>query len=340
MNRVDAFGWARRVAVVALYTALLATLVALFVPLALVAAASDVLRRQPWTALRTLTFFVWYLLCEVVGVLAAAAIWLLSGTWAGADRRRFLDRNFTLQCLWGAALGRGAFRIFGIRVRLDDGGYRFGERPVLVFIRHASTADTILAVLFLSIPHRLRLRYVLKRELLWDPCLDIVGNRLPNVFVRRDSAQTAAEAAAVAALAEDLGPGDGVLIYPEGTRFSHAKKERIVARMRSQGREADAARAEALRHVLPPRSGGPLALLAAAPDADVLFVAHTGFEDSASFDRFFNGGLVGRTVDIRIRACRASDVPAGDDDRRQWLFERWREVDAFIDERRGGAPSA
>ena len=61
-------------------------------------------------------------------------------------------------------------------------------------------AVVLLAAALLSRPHGVRLRYVLKRELLWDPCLDIVGHRLPNAFVRRGSRDTAGDVAAVRGL--------------------------------------------------------------------------------------------------------------------------------------------
>ena len=48
-------------------------------------------------------------------------------------------------------------------------------------------------MVFYAIPHQVRLRYVLKRELLLDPCLDIVGNRLPNCFVARSGADAQAD---------------------------------------------------------------------------------------------------------------------------------------------------
>ena len=62
-------------------------------------------------------------------------------------------------------------------------------------------------------------------------------------------------------IARDLGPDEGLLIYPEGTRFS----SKVLARaMRSLG-AADPARSErmgGLRYVLPPRPGGALAVSA------------------------------------------------------------------------------
>ena len=59
--------------------------------------------------------------------------------------------------------------------------------PYLLLVRHASSGDALLASSLVSAPNRMQLRCVLKRELLWDPCLDIVGNWLPNVFAERDA---------------------------------------------------------------------------------------------------------------------------------------------------------
>ena len=145
--------------------------------------------------------------------------------------------------------------------------------PLLLFLRHASAADTLLPAMLLSVPHGTLIRYVLKRELLWDPCLDIVGNRLPNHFVERQPDDSAAEIDAVGRLAEDLSPGEAALIYPEGTRHSAARRTRLIARLRERGYAEAADRAERLRRLLPPRPGGPLALLSHAPEVDVVFCA-------------------------------------------------------------------
>ena len=80
----------------------------------------------------------------------------------------------------------GAQRIFGITIEVE-GTDELRDGPIIVFLRHSSVADTLLPAVFIANPNGLKLRYVLKHELLWDPCLDIVGNRLPNSFVRRGS---------------------------------------------------------------------------------------------------------------------------------------------------------
>jgi len=185
----------------------------------------------------------------------------------------------------------------------------------------------------------MQLRYVLKRELLWDPCLDLVGRRLPNAFVARGSERsthaatratlpTTPEIDAVKSLARDLNERSAVLIYPEGTRFSESKLARAKERLRELGRTEHADLAAGFRHVLPPKLGGPLALLSAAPDVDVVVLEHTGFEGAATLASFWNGGLIGKTVRVRLRRFGAATLPR--DALAGWLFARWAEVDAWV----------
>ena len=68
------------------------------------------------------------------------------------------------------------------------------------------------------------------------------------------------------------------MIFPEGGNFTPRRRERGIERLRKLGLERMAVRAEAMTNVLAPRPGGVLAALAAAPDADVVLVAHTGLD--------------------------------------------------------------
>ena len=104
------------------------------------------------------------------------------------------------------------------------------QGPVIVMMRHASIVDNLLPAGLVSLPHRIRLRYVLKKELLWDPVLDIGGQRLPNVFVRREG-DSATEITRIRRLAIGLTERDGVLIYPEGTRFTAKKRDQAIRRL-------------------------------------------------------------------------------------------------------------
>ena len=200
--------------------------------------------------------------------------------------------------------------------------------PFLLFVRHSSTADTVLAAVVAANPNGVLLKYVLKRELLWDPCLDIVGRRLPNAFVDRSGAHSEEQTKVVERLAHGLNAHTAVLIYPEGTRFSERKKAAALEKLRARGPSALADIAAGYRYVLPPKLGGPLALLDAAPGVDVVFLDHSGYEGVESFRAFWGGALIGRTISVRLRRTSAHSIPPEGRDR--WLFEQWRETDRWI----------
>jgi 1-acyl-sn-glycerol-3-phosphate acyltransferase len=298
----------------------------------LVAAAVDLVRRRRGVTLRSGALVAVYLCCEIAGVVASGALW----SWraiAGIDPERWTDLHFRLEAWWGATLFRALVRLFALRVEVEgDAGLARG--PYLLLLRHASAADTLLASGLISRPHRVRLRYVLKRELLWDPCLDIVGHRLPNVFVDRATDDSQAEIQRVRELARRLGPRDGVLIYPEGTRFSEAKRRQLLARLHAKGDTKMLEYARSLGSVLPPRPGGTLGLLDEARDSDVIICAHTGFEDAASFARFWYGSLVGRVIRVQFQRVPRDRIPDGRDARSAWLLEEWRRVDSWVESRR------
>lgn len=299
-------------------------------PLWLPLAAAIDLFRRPRCALRCGLFLTVYLWCEALGLLACGAIWLASGAGRSeAGRRRCRRWSFALQQRWAGTLFAAASRIFGFRLEVE-GGEHLAEAPLLLFLRHASVADTLLPAVLVSAPHGIRLRYVMKRELLWDPCLDVVGHRLPNHFARRDSGDSEGERGAVAALARDLGSDEGVLIYPEGTRFTPAKRSRVLERLRRGGHGELHARAEGLERVLPPRLGGPLALLEASPGTDVVFGAHAGFERVGSLGDLWSGVLVGATIRARFWRVPAAEIPASRQARAAWLYDQWSRMDRSV----------
>lgn len=318
--------WGRRCVSIPLVFALAAVSLAtapLWIPVALLVD----LPRRPRTALRCGLYLTVYAWCEVLGLLACVAIWLGSRVRGDGDARE--RWSFALQRRWARALFASAKRIFAFRVEVE-GEEALAESPLLLFLRHASIADSLLPSVWVSDPHGTRLRYVMKRELLWDPCLDVVGNWLPNYFARRDSGDSEHERRQVAALAEGLGPGEGAMIYPEGTRFTAEKRRRVLERLRSGGHAGLHARAERLQSVLPPRLGGPFALLDAAPGVDVVFGAHAGFEHAGSLRAIWQGSLVGAVIRARFWRVAAAEIPRAREDRIDWLYEHWQRIDAFV----------
>lgn len=285
------------------------------------AALVDLVRPRRAIASRLTAFGLAYLALESLGVLAAGLTWLWPSRGA-----RFLERSYALQRAWSGAMFRAASRALSLRVEVEgtdalDGG------PFVLLMRHASLIDTVLPSVLVANPRRRRLRYVLKRELLWDPCLDLVGNRLPNHFVDRADVREE-DLAAIGALGVGLRPGDGVMLYPEGTFFTEARRARELARMKERGSKYYD-RARALERTLPPRVGGLDAILSAAPALDVVVCAHRGLGGFARLPDIARGGVVGATIEVRFWRVRRADIPDGREARQAWLYEQWEAVDRF-----------
>jgi 1-acyl-sn-glycerol-3-phosphate acyltransferase len=298
-------------------------------PLLLVAMlAYDAVRalrgRGRLSAVRLLLFGWVYLAVEMVGITAMFLFWLVSGF--GRGRRLYVALTYGLQGWWAAAL-LGAMR-FLFRVGLDvEGDESITPGPIVLMMRHASLVDTLLPTVLVLRRHKIRLRYVLKRELLWDPALDLAGNVMPNYFVDRASTDGAAEVDRVRSLGVGLGESDGVLIYPEGTRFTPEKRERIIEILRQRFPQL-VERAEALLGVLAPRQAGVLALLEAG--TDVVVCAHVGLDGLSHVKRVWRGGLVGITVKVAFWRIPAAEIPAGEEARVDWLYAQWRRVDDWV----------
>ncbi len=284
-------------------------------------------------ALRMMLFIMTYLWCESVGILVSLWLWLRylapqAAQSAGRDTAQarkwlaFLASNSALQDWWANSLKRAAGRIFDLQFFVD-GEDALAGAAAIVLPRHTSIGDTVVPIVWYGIPQRLSFRYVLKKELQFDPSLDIVGNRLPNYFVDRFSDDPAAEVAGVARLLADITANEGVVIYPEGTRFTPAKRQLILARYRERGDTTALARAERWPNLLPPRTGGTLALLTSNPGRDLLFIAHTGFEGSARFSDLINGAWAHSKVRLRFWRVPFAQVPTDADALRAFLFQQW-----------------
>lgn len=322
---------------------LLAALVYLpLLPLALPATALVDLALRTRLGLSRMALTVGLMLgAEVLGVLAAGALAGCRLLGRYRDEASWRRANFRLQVAWVRGIARGAFAILGLRLEVEDPDAASAvdapaeeTGPRLVFIRHSSFVDLLLPLLLVSARSGTMLRYVVKRGMLWDPCIDIVGHRLPNVFVRRGSADPETEIRRVGRLTEGLTADEGVLIYPEGTRFSESRRQRAMEKAREKGDAEALALAEALTHTLPPKRGGPGALMdrlaEGFPAARVIVISHVGLEETAVVARLWRGKLVGRTIHVRIRRYPMRSLPADSEGRHRWLDERWLEVNAFV----------
>jgi 1-acyl-sn-glycerol-3-phosphate acyltransferase len=294
-------------------------------------------RRKPWMAVRLVAFAWWFLFGELRGVGGLALIWLATG---GPFGRRSLRRRrwvYDLRIHWARSHLAGIRTLFGLRFEIE-GLEQAGPGPVLIFIRHASIIDNTLPDAIIGHHHGLGLRFVIKRELRMLPTIDIGGRWVPTNFVRRASDDPAGEVARLRRLADDLGEGEGILIYPEGTRHTDEKLARAQALI-AERQPAVAPLADRLRNVLPPRLGGPLALLEQCRGADVVLFGHVGLDGFEYIRDIWAGGLVGTTVRLRFWRFPAAEIPAGEEARTAWLYERWQLLDDWVGEQRAASGS-
>ena len=290
-------------------------------------AARWVGRRRPFMASRLVLLLWVYLLFGVLGVVAFGLSWLFTGF--GVRRDALLAAAYRVQTTWASWLFRVGLALF--RLSFEVTGDDSSEPgPIIVLMNHASLLDVVLPITVIAGPHRMRLRYLLKRELLTDPAIDIGGLRLPNYFVDRRAA-TLGESGAIRQLASGIGERDGVLIYPEGTRFSESKLVRALKRLEKSDPEHLEA-AKKLRHVLPPRPAGTLSALDGAPEADVVFAAHVGLSGLAEVSDFWSGAAIGRNVKMGLWRVPRSSIPDDRKGRLDWLVEQWQRVDDWVEE--------
>ena len=156
--------------------------------------------------------YVWF---ELVGITVSGVLWTLSGFGLLMHVRAIRRAHHRLHWWWTGSLVRAMQRFLALELEID-GDLPHG-RPLVVISRHCSFGDALLPSALLGEHHRYELRHVLKRELVWDPCLDLVGNRLENHFVDRAPDDNSSELEAIRSLAIGIRGAQAAVIFPEGT---------------------------------------------------------------------------------------------------------------------------
>ena len=327
--------WVRR-PVALLVLAVLLVLVLALLPLLVVGAAllSLVLPGR-WRVLRLLGFTLVYLLVECGALVAALGLWVSSGFGLRLHSPAFQRAHYAMLRRVLDDVLAAARWLFHLELDTDqvswsplDDGVPGSSNAMVVLARHAGPGDSLLLVqTLMNRDHLRRPRIVLKAELQWDPLLDVLLNRLPTAFLspgRPDLAERIGD------LARGLGDEDALLIFPEGGNFSERRRRRAIDRLLGKGMLSQAARAEQMRHVLPPRPGGVTAALQAAPHADVVLVAHAGLEHLSTLADLWDGLPMDSAVRLRWWFVPAGEVPADRAAQEDWLYEHWAELDRWL----------
>lgn len=304
---------------------LVAIALSISLPLWLVVGSfADVIRgRLRLPTVRLLAFGLCWVWIECAGVIASGLLWI-------AGQRNNRRAHYALMRWWAARLVGALAHTTGIRVAQAE-VQALSPGPAILLCRHASLADSLLSAWAITNKLGMNPRYVLKRELIVDPCLDIVGNRVPNYFLDRTATDSDAELAAVRELSAGMTSDEVAVIFPEGTRASPNKRDRALAKIAE--RDSDRAqRMSALRHLLPVRPAGSAALIEGCSEADVVLGWHVGFDGLDTFGGILRH-LAHRPRPIRFCTRRISraEVPSGEAFTR-WLDDRWLETDRAVDE--------
>lgn len=315
--------WKRRVLTTSSWYVLAVLSTALLPVVIPLTALYDLVTRNRLSTSRTALFFTYFFVVESLGL--TIAFWLWIRRLAGMEDRDYEMANRRLQRWWARALFWGSIRIYSCDLRIDGLEHLEDDRPAVVMSRHASTLDTMLPIA--AVRQLKSYRFVIKTELLADPALDYVGQRFPNVFVDRGSDRPEREIEKVVALGSQLQTNEAVVIYPEGTRFSESKRERLLEKFEDD--EEMLSLVEQLENTLPPLRRGGIELLASTPEADAVFIAHRGIEAGAMSD-LVTGKLTGATIEVRIWRHRAEDVPRTEEQLREFLVDNWKAIDRFI----------
>lgn len=289
----------------------------------------DLATRRNLRASRVVLFVVSYLALEVAGIIYLGVLWVASGAGLWVRTAQMQRAHYSFMRWWLDRLNNAAGRLFRLRIDIQDPPEpRLG--PVLVFSRHAGPGNSLLLVGTLMLKYD-RLPYiVMLAKLQWDPLIDMMGHRLPNRFIRHGPAHSERARQAVADLAARTSDRSAFVLFPEGRDFSQQLRTRAIDYLRRKGHSAHADKAERMIRVLPPRHGGVSAAVRAAPDADVVFVAHTVLEDVGSFRELWNRIPFTRPVAARYWRIANSDVPEDQHELIDWLYSWWERIDSWI----------
>ncbi|HNK44381.1 MAG TPA: 1-acyl-sn-glycerol-3-phosphate acyltransferase [Pseudomonadota bacterium] len=339
LARISSFGdpwrvtWRRRLVTIPLFY-LVGTLIVVLLPLlALAGLVTAAFERHPFARLRFIFFLAGYFGGEMLFLFLLFLQWVFLLGFLPGSQVRLAHAAESLSNAWGRVLYQLGVWSFDLRLSFDGLEQLEKPGPLLVLLRHASLGDTPLAPTYLGSRYGFRLRYIVKRELINDPVFDVIGGRLGSCFVRRGSKNSGREIESVCAQLEHLSPRDAVILYPEGTRYTDAKRLQVMAKL-ERDNPALYARVSQLSHVMPPQLGGAVELLCRNPSADVLIVEHVGYEVAATFGDLVDGRALHQRIEVRFRRIPFAEVPKDREEIISWLLEQWTQMDQWVGQRK------
>ena len=280
--------------------------------------------------LRVGAMMTFYAVNECFGMALLLTAWLATGGGLGMQSRWSMRWHGWVHGRWTKNILAATKRCLGADISITNAEL-VEPSPVVVLARHISLLDAVLPSVLLTTGQPNTPRHVFMQELLWDPCLDIVGHRTPNSFVDRSVGGTVAVDDA-RRIGTTVQPRGSAVIFPEGGFRNPRRFERSLERL-AERRPDLSARAAALRHILPPRPAGSHALVEGAEGADAVIVAHTGFEGIGSIKEIMRNVPLEHPIEVTLRRIPRGDIPMDADGFHTWLFEQFEWIDQWAEAR-------
>ena len=306
-----------------------AVIVIMTLPVTLpIAAVLDViLRRWRFGTVRIVAFAAWYLFIGVLVQVHGAVMWVVVAFGRRSQTERAMTMHYATIRWWIACMMGGLRVTLGLRIEPDHPELLVG--PSIVLARHQSLADVFVPTGLSIIGNGTWIRVVLAAGLVNEPSLDLFGHRTPQYFIQRNSSDPRSEVVALTRLARHTDENTVLIIFPEGGLFREDRKESVLASLERRD-PAQAERGRHLRHLLPPRVAGFAGLLDGAPHADVVIVGHVGYDELTDPLTVWKSVPLRHPAKVSVRRFIRSEVPDGREARRDWLNDRWDEMDEWI----------
>jgi len=213
---------------------------------------------------------------------------------------------------WMMGMAATAFRIMrpvlGVRARFD----LLGPRAIggyLVLANHRSSFDIPIIAEFLRRNGLRDARWVLKAELQETPVVGTVCRESGCAFVgRTGSAEDLRRVEYTGIMAAE--DGANVVIFPEGTVFSTAKRK------------------PGYTNVLPPKAGGVSVLRRVLSQNRVLVLSINWTEVVDGRNMWKAHEYVGKILEVRAKVLTPAE--ARHDDVRRWLEREWKALDSSL----------
>jgi 1-acyl-sn-glycerol-3-phosphate acyltransferase len=312
----------------------MSTLCLLLSPLLLAfAAAWGAITRRPQPLLLA-RLVIAYFSRELAVLVACGALWLVSGAGIRMRSPRFQLLHYRLLRWFIGGLTDRALSLLDVRIEPEPSPEATAalerDRPLLFFSRHAGPGDTVLLInLLLSYYNRLP-SVVFKQTLALDPCVDLIGHRLPHAVLDTENREECE--ARIRQVTSQLGNRGVLLLFPEGGNFTAERRRHALRKLWRKRRLQEASEAERMSHVLPPHPSGAVAALKGNPGADVIFGAHTGLGLAAFPRELWRDTPFSKTFKTRMWLVPASERPADAEQQVEWIYEWWKRIDEWIEQ--------